>query len=395
MSWVPSSFLRYLLRHYRQLFHQTEHPGNLLGLLRGEPAEELLYRAFTGRGPEKVDFPHPLKVNANVNQMSNRIRHLEAASGASAPPALLPSSRRGRCAARCRGPVVRRRSRQDVADIRPLTSSFQVWQHGNRMNAQAKPTVWRMVKEAVEALGGNTANVAVRDWILKKYPGTNPATIACQIIVCTVNHASRVHYSENQKPRKADAQYDFLFRPATGELEWDEPAKHGQWEIAELDDGKLVVREVGTQETDLGDGPDEAGNAFAAEAHLRDFLAKNLDVIEDGLQLYVDEVGTVGVEYKTEMGRMDIVAVDKNGGLLVVELKVERGPDEVCGQIMRYVGWLKRHGANGKPVRGLIIAKHVSDCIRYALADVPEVSAREYQLHITLKDVPHVDEGKQ
>jgi hypothetical protein len=95
-----------------------------------------------------------------------------------------------------------------------------------------KPTVWKMVKE-VEALGGKTTNVAVRDWILKKYPGTNPTTIGCQITVCTVNHASRIHYPENQKPRLAEARYDFLFLPSAGELEWYDPTQQGQWEIAE------------------------------------------------------------------------------------------------------------------------------------------------------------------
>jgi len=257
------------------------------------------------------------------------------------------------------------------------------------MNAQAKPPVWKMVKEAVEALGGNTTNISVRDWILKKYPGTNPATIGCQIIVCTVNHASRIHYPENHKPRKADAQYDFLFRPSKGELEWYDPAQHGLWEIAELEDGRLVVQEIGKEDVD--DGPEQAGKSFAAEAHLRDFLAMNLHVIEEGLQLFVDEGGTVGVEYKTVMGRIDILAVDKSGGLLIVELKVERGPDEVCGQIMRYLGWVKRHLAQGKAVRGLIIAGHISGRIRYALADVPDVTAREYKLNITLHDIPHVD----
>lgn len=250
-----------------------------------------------------------------------------------------------------------------------------------------------MVREAVEALGGKTTNIAVRDWILKKYPGTKPNTIGCQIIVCTVNHLSRIHYPENQKPRLADAQYDFLFRPATGELEWYDAARHGQWEIAELEDGKLVVREArpggGTDE------PAESENSFAAEAHLRDFLAKNLQVIEEGLELYVDDGGTVGKEYRTVIGIMDILAVDKKGGLLIVELKVERGPDAVCGQIMRYVGWVKRHLANGKPVRGLIVAQHISDRIRYALADVPDVSAFEYGLNITLRKVPHVDDGNQ
>lgn len=255
-----------------------------------------------------------------------------------------------------------------------------------------KPPVWKMVREAVEDLGGKTSNVAVRDWILRKYPGTNHSTIGCQIIVCTVNHASRIHYPENCKPRKAEAQYDFLFRPATGEVEWYAPERHGLWEIAELEDGTLVAREVQVESNEVDNKAEIIDRSFAAEAHLRDFLVKNLGTIEEGLQLYVDESGTVGVEYKTDMGRIDILAVDKNGWLLVVELKVERGPDEVCGQIMRYVGWVKRHIAAGKPVRGLIVARHISDRIRYALADVPDITTREYQLNITLRDVPHVDD---
>lgn len=109
----------------------------------------------------------------------------------------------------------------------------------------------------------------------------------------------------------------------------------------------------------------------------------------------MDENGTAGVEYITEIGRIDLLTVDKKDGLLVIELKVARGPDEACGQIMRYVGWVKRHLANGKPVRGLVIARHISDRIRYALADIPNIAAREYELNISLKKVPHIDEVKK
>src|SRR5262245_17936435 len=70
------------------------------------------------------------------------------------------------------------------------------------MASQPRPFVWQMIREAAHALGGATTNVAVRDWILDRYPGTNTATIQAQIIVCTVNHFSRVHYPENQKPRR-------------------------------------------------------------------------------------------------------------------------------------------------------------------------------------------------
>ena len=256
------------------------------------------------------------------------------------------------------------------------------------MTEQPRPPVLQMVKEAVEAFGGKTTNIAVRDWISQKYPGTNKSTIGCQTIVATVNHPSRIHYQCNQKPRIADGHYDFLFRPATGEIELYDPVRHGIWEIAEQENGTLVVRESGKEETPL---PTEERGTFAAETHLRDYLAKNLHVIEAGLQLFVDENGAVGVEYRTEVGIIDILAVDKNDRLLVIELKVGRGPDAVCGQIMRYVGCVKRHLANNNPVRGLNVAGHISDRIRYAIADLPNITAREYDLNITLKAVPDIE----
>ena len=57
---------------------------------------------------------------------------------------------------------------------------------------------------------------------------------------------------------------------------------------------------------------------------------------------------------------------------------------------------LKKYpGVKDKPLRGLIIAQHISDRIRYALADVPDVSAVEYKLNITFMGVAHVDSDKQ
>jgi hypothetical protein len=41
------------------------------------------------------------------------------------------------------------------------------------MKDQSRPSVWQMVREAMDALGPATTNVAVRDWIVAKYPGTN------------------------------------------------------------------------------------------------------------------------------------------------------------------------------------------------------------------------------
>ncbi len=104
------------------------------------------------------------------------------------------------------------------------------------------PPVRQMVREAVEELGSPTTNVAVRDWIIGRYPDTNLGTIDAQRIVCTVNHPSRVHYSENRRARVCDdLRYDFLYRPAIGELEWCRPEKHGVWSIEEDEDGGFAI----------------------------------------------------------------------------------------------------------------------------------------------------------
>ncbi len=102
--------------------------------------------------------------------------------------------------------------------------------------------VRQMIYEAVTALGGQTTNVAVRDWIIDRYPGTNQSTIQAQIIVCTVNHNSRVHYPENNRPRQAeDERYDFLYRSASGRLEWYDPQQHGVWYIVQDAQGEPAI----------------------------------------------------------------------------------------------------------------------------------------------------------
>lgn len=214
------------------------------------------------------------------------------------------------------------------------------------MSTENKKYVWQMIKEAITDLGGKSSNTDIRDWILKRYPGTNFNTIQCQIIVCTVNHTSRIYYPENHRPRIANSQYDFLYRPERSKVELYDPSVHGLWEIYEDDNGMLGVRQTtdgnakNTYDVELNDIPEKLPvSGFAQEFHLRDFLAKNLNVIEEGLQLYSDDNDNDGVEYPTGIGRIDILAVDNKGDFVVVELKVEKCPDSASGQIMRGRVW--------------------------------------------------------
>ena len=126
---------------------------------------------------------------------------------------------------------------------------------------------------------------------------------------------------------------------------------------------------------------------FTLEYQLRDFLAQNLEAIPvDGkqLSLYVDENDTDGVEYPTDVGRIDILAVDDAGDFVVFELKRARSPDRAIGQLSRYMGWVKHTIGKGKHVRGVIVAKAISHNLRYAATVILEVSLFEYEVSFAL-----------
>ena len=205
-------------------------------------------------------------------------------------------------------------------------------------NFMDRPAVWQLIKEAVQSLGGKASYLQIIEWIHTKYPDVNENTIRAQIIICTVNAPSRIHYPENKKPREANGKYDFLYSVGRGEVMFYDPSQHGKWAIIEKD-GQLVVSSQDTidEEIQINDSISEEHTSFALEAHLRDFLAKNLQTVEAGLKLFRDDTQREGVEYPSSSGPIDILAKDKNDNFVVFELKVGRGPDKAMGQLMRYM----------------------------------------------------------
>lgn len=259
------------------------------------------------------------------------------------------------------------------------------------MDKQPKPLIWQMIKEAVEVHGNRATNIAIKDWVLEHYPGTNVNTILNQIIICTVNHESRVHYKENSVPRRCSDVYDFLYKSAPGKIEMYDPRLHGQWEICLDEKGVLFVREI-KEVRDRKKDETSMETSYIESKHLRAYLAKHLDLIEDNLELYVDMYGNDGVEYPTDFGPIDLLAIDKRGALIVVEVKTEYFPDASSSQILKYRNWVKRHLASGNPVRSYLVGSNIPEHVRYSLADCQDVFLKEYDLSIRLKNVPKIIE---
>jgi hypothetical protein len=134
--------------------------------------------------------------------------------------------------------------------------------------------------------------------------------------------------------------------------------------------------------------------SFALEYQLRDFIAQNISAIPvEGkrLRLYVDPTGRDGIEFPTAVGPIDILAVDEANAFVVFELKRARSPDQAIGQLSRYMGWLKHTIGKDVEVRGVIVAKEITNNLRYAIAVIPNVSLFEYEINFQLKPAQGVD----
>jgi hypothetical protein len=103
--------------------------------------------------------------------------------------------------------------------------------------------------------------------------------------------------------------------------------------------------------------------------------------------LYDDPTGRDGLEFPTAVGPIDILAIDETLDFVVFELKRARSPDRAIGQLARYMGWVKQTIGKGRKVRGVIVARTISENLRYAVAVIPEVTLFEYEVSFELKAV--------
>jgi len=162
-------------------------------------------------------------------------------------------------------------------------------------------------------------------------------------------------------------------------------------EVRLVPPGELVTDEaiaavLGNNGDDTEEQAEEA--AFRFEAQLRDFIAQNLSAIDvhgQRLKLYSDEEGRTGIEYPTPVGPIDILAIDSTGAFYVFELKRARSPDHAIGQLTRYMGYLRKQFGPERGVNGIVVAREITQSLRYAIAVIPNVSLFEYEVQFKLK----------
>jgi hypothetical protein len=125
------------------------------------------------------------------------------------------------------------------------------------------------------------------------------------------------------------------------------------------------------------------------ERYLEEFIEANFGKINFGakLELYQDEENSSGRQFRTTIGRIDLLAIDKQKNeFVVIELKKGRSSDVVVGQILRYMGWVKKNLAkNNYSVKGIIIVREMDDKLEYALSQISNIELYLYNISFDLR----------
>lgn len=138
-------------------------------------------------------------------------------------------------------------------------------------------------------------------------------------------------------------------------------------------------------------GLEEYGTGFMPlEQHLEEYVVKNWDNIDFGrdLSMYIEDDGTPGQQYVTDVGVIDILAKDKNDNFIVIELKRAESGFKVVGQILNYIGWVKKNLADeNQKVYGLIIVGKANKTLLSAVEPVSDlVFVKEYRIKMHLEN---------
>jgi hypothetical protein len=130
---------------------------------------------------------------------------------------------------------------------------------------------------------------------------------------------------------------------------------------------------------------EESMNNFPYKDDVRDILAKDLGAVEAGLALYKSD-GNNGVKYSAGGKYIDILAIDKDGNYVVIEIDYGKGDEMKIGEVLRNKNWIERNMAKaGEKVRGIIISNEITEDLMMACMNLSEIELYEYEIFVKIK----------
>jgi len=123
---------------------------------------------------------------------------------------------------------------------------------------------------------------------------------------------------------------------------------------------------------------------------LRARIVEKPGLIEPGLSVYRDPGSRtpVGVRFESDVGEIDLLAVDETGALVVVML-AERAAGDPVGRVLEQLGWVAKHLARGeRAVRAIVLLEPPPPALGYAARAVADsVSFKTWRVAVAIEDV--------
>lgn len=225
---------------------------------------------------------------------------------------------------------------------------------------------------ALRELGRASLKSEIIDCVYKNFPDKpwKPGTIQSYLIGLSINHPSGKHHPTYHRQA-------CLFWDGNGKYSLIDPKQNQDIPDSLIEDEDIL---------ESVDSNEFFEATISLERDLEQYLIRDLNQIEDGLRLYSSK-GISGQQFNTEVGRLDILAVDKNDDFVVIELKAGTANYTAIGQILGYTGWIKQNLSKGKKVRGIIIADDFDKRVKYASMDLTNITLKKYEVSFKIKDV--------
>jgi hypothetical protein len=126
---------------------------------------------------------------------------------------------------------------------------------------------------------------------------------------------------------------------------------------------------------------------FYMEKQLEDFIIENWEKTEfsKNYELIYEDGELISQQYKTDIGRIDILVKDKiKKNYVVIELKKSQTSDDTVGQLLRYMSWIKETKKDPN-VKGIIVAGQFDQKLDYAIKMIPDSQVFLYEVDFKLK----------
>ncbi len=165
---------------------------------------------------------------------------------------------------------------------------------------------------------------------------------------------------------------------------------HYAWYKSKLKSGAIEVPELSVDEN--GNDSKECDEAeieetfeasLSLEKDLHSYLAARVEKLEAGLRIVEN-----GFEFQIDAGRIDILAKDRDGNLVVIELKAGKAKDNALGQIIGYMGCMTTiEKFQNIPIRGILIASGFEQRVVYAAKALPNLKLVRYHLSFDFQEI--------